>query len=136
MQIFHNMKYDLITTLTSVLMDNCPCFLEKGIANLTQIILLIRQVDLSISLLDSKFKIHISEVCGFYLSEGLDEDNCLDYLVLADKYNEKYLKESVLEFVVKNVSSLRKTDRWIDMKKDHISLLCEVMEKAMDENKI
>ena len=130
------MQFDLIMILPYALMDNCPYFLEKGIANLTQIILLIRQIDFSISLLDSNFNIHISEVCGFHLSEGLDEDNCLEYLVLADKYNEKYLKESVLEFVVKKVSSLRKTERWKEMKKDHLSLICEVMEKVMDENDI
>ena len=93
-------------------------------------------VNFSIYLLNSYFNIHISEVCGFHLSEGLDEDNCLDYLVLADKYNVKYLKKSVLDFVVKKVSSLRKTEKWKDMKKDHPDLMFQVVEKVMDENNI
>ena len=57
-------------------------------------------------------------MCGYYLSEELDENNCLDYLALADKYNVKYLKKSVLDFVVKKVSSLRKTEKWKDMKNE------------------
>lgn len=32
-------------------------------------------------------------MCGYHLSEGLDEKNSLDYLVLADMYIVKYLKD-------------------------------------------
>jgi hypothetical protein len=79
---------------------------------------------------------YILEVCGYYLSEELDENNCLDYLVLADKYNVKFLNKSVLDFVVKKVSSMRKTEKWKDMKKDHPDLMFQVVEEVMDKNNI
>ena len=83
-----------------------------------------------------KGKINILEVCGYHLSEGLDENNSLDYLVLADKYNVEYLKKVVLDYLVQEISSLRQTKKWKKMKKAHPDLMLEVVEKVMDTNKI
>ena len=81
-------------------------------------------------------KIYILEVCAYHISEGLDENNSLDYLVLADMYNVKYLKKFVLDFLVKEFSSLRQTKIWKKMKKAHPDLMLEVVEKVMDKNGI
>ena len=74
-------------------------------------------------------------MCGFHLSEELDENNSLDYLVLADMYNVKYLKNFVLDFLVQEFSSLRQTEKWEKMKKNHPDLMIEIMEKVIDEKK-
>ena len=74
-------------------------------------------------------------MCGYHLSEGLDENNSLDYLVLADMYNVKYLKNFVLDFLVQEFSSLRQTEKWKKMKKNHPDLMIEIMEKVIDEKK-
>ena len=64
------------------------------------------------------------------------ENNCLKYLVLADKYNEEHLKEFALNVLVKEFSSLSKTEKWKKMKKTHPDLMIEVMENVINEKKM
>ena len=72
-------------------------------------------------------------MCGYHLINELDEKNCLDLLLLADKYSEANLRKAAMEFVVKNIKTLMQTDQWIEMKNNYADLIIEVHENEMEE---
>jgi speckle-type POZ protein len=67
------------------------------------------------------------EVCGYHLSRKLNQDNCVDYLEFGDLYKEQRLKDKALDFLLKNVVTVLKTEQWKGIEKRNPTLGLEVM---------
>ena len=70
-------------------------------------------------------------MCDYNLSGRLNLSNCLDYLVLGEMYRAQHLKETSRKFLVNNITTVIKTEKWKEMEKEHPSLGFEVMKAAL-----
>lgn len=71
---------------------------------------------------------HLKEICGNHLVDELNLENVLDNLMLADRYNHTNLKDSAMNFVVENITSLMDTPTWKDINKEYPDLVVETMQ--------
>ena len=78
-------------------------------------------------------KITISEICSYHLSGKLNEDNCLDLLVLGDSCQAHNLKESAAWFVKEGIKPLMLTAKWQEAKKEYPELILEIVEEALKQ---
>jgi hypothetical protein len=62
----------------------------------------------------------------------LNQNNCLEFLVVAHMCNLSDLESASLETVGKNKSAIRISEEWKELKKDYPSLAMKVCEKVME----
>ena len=71
----------------------------------------------------------LKTICIEKLSNSIDVNNCVDYLIIGDLYQANFLKESSLEFIANNVGSICDLGDWKETLLVYPSLMAEVIEE-------
>ena len=68
--------------------------------------------------------------CQQYLSERIENENCVELLALADLHNAVHLKKSALNYIRLNRADIMKTDGWKNLKQSRpdLSFIFDVVE--------
>lgn len=90
---------------------------------------------------DNKFAIDLLDIgdkyliknlvseCKQYLKDNISKENFIDVILCADKVNAESLKETVIDFIIKNCKYVFASSEWKELKEGHPQLAMLVMEK-------
>ena len=68
----------------------------------------------------------LKTICAEKLSNSIEVNNCIKYLLMGDMYQADVLKKFALDFIAKNVASVCKTEDWSKGLQNH--LMAKVIE--------
>ena len=70
----------------------------------------------------------LKTICAEKLSNSIEVNNCIKYLVMGDMYQADVLKEFALDFIGKNVEGVCKTEDWRKGFLNHPTFMVDVFE--------
>ncbi|GBM11925.1 TD and POZ domain-containing protein 1 [Araneus ventricosus] len=73
--------------------------------------------------------------CSNFLKQNLLQSNCCDILLLADKHQDKDLKDAVQDYIAKNDEAVLFSDEWKILEKNHPQLTIEVLRAVCMKNR-
>jgi hypothetical protein len=71
--------------------------------------------------------------CEYYLAEALTIKNFTNWVIFADTYTCDVLMEECRKFLVHHYNQIASTREWIDMKRRNLTIVNELLEKALFE---
>lgn len=69
--------------------------------------------------------------CVDLLCNGISLNNCVEYLVLANSYNQDYLEKAVVAFIKQNIKMVVVSEAWKELKQTNHQLAYDIIEESI-----
>ena len=115
-----------LTTTEKSVMEICLDFIYKG-----KILNLPVEKAPNLYVLGNVLKIpSLTRKCAELLITNLCEDNYVSFFILADKYDDSYLKSGLIHFISDHIKLL-KSENWMKFSKEYMKTANEVYQKCI-----